>query len=587
MIKSLKISPVIFILLVIVIIIYGNSFSDLKNESTKNIIIQNKTRQKISDIISEKKLSSEFVNIKLFAKNNLDAVGSGLIKYVSKPSVLKIQKGILAELNSKKPQNINLEIPLADNSNIVLELTQQKIFSDNFKVYALTQNGKIPFNYSPGVYYDGIIKGKVNSIASISIFKDNVIGIISDEKGNYNLASVKSKNNNSDDYIYYSENDLEISNNFKCKVDDYSKKLTIPVKKNINVNTNDSRLPVNIYFVTDYQTYLDNNSDTIQVANFITGLFNSVHTIYQNEFLPIQVSELGIYAFADPYRNVNDAIQILIDFGANTQTFNGNLAHLLSTRTGDFGGISWIRTLGSQFNTGDSSGPYSFSNIDNNYLNFPVYSWTVTVVSHEMGHSFGSQHTHTCVWPVYSNGGIGAIDSCYANYSENIGICFPSNLTPGTWIPRIGTIMSYCHLTAPTGGIDLSKGFGPMPGDTIRLRYNQDSEFGPVVNSSEVPTEFLLFQNYPNPFNPVTTISYALPVNGFVTLKVYDMLGREISVLVNEFQNAGIYKSEFPNINNTFSQISSGIYFYKLVAYSTSSVNNVTFSNVKKMILIK
>ena len=574
MIKSLKISSVLFILMVLVIIIYGNSFSDLKTETTKNVFRQNKNRQKISDVISEKKLSSVFANIKLFTKNNTDAVSPGLNKYVSNPSLLNIQKDVLAELNSKKPQNINLEIPLADNSDIVLELTQQKILSDDFKAYALTKNGKEPFNYSPGIYYAGIIKGKINSVASISVFKDNVIGIISDEKGNYNLGKVSDRNKKTDNYIFYSEDDLRIKNKFKCNDDGYERKLTKPVLNNHIENIYDARLPVNITFVSDYQLYLDRSSDTNQVANFITGFFNEVHTIYQNEFLPIQISEISIYTFADPYRNLNDPIQILLDFGGDIQNnHNSNLAHLISSRNANLGGISWIRTLGSNFNSADSSGPYSFSDIDNSYSNFPEYSWTVTVVAHEMGHSFGSQHTHSCVWPIETNI-IGAIDSCYT--SE--GGCFLYTQPDSN-----GTIMSYCHLN---GRINLSKGFGPMPGDTIRLRYNQDPEFGSVVNSSEVPTEFLLFQNYPNPFNPVTTISYGLPVNGFVTLKVYDMLGREISVLVNEFQNAGFYKSQFPNLRNPVSQIPSGIYFYKLVVYSSTGTN-VSFSNVKKMIFIK
>ena len=85
---------------------------------------------------------------------------------------------------------------------------------------------------------------------------------------------------------------------------------------------------------------------------------------------------------------------------------------------------------------------------------------------------------------------------------------------------------------------------------------------------------FELYQNYPNPFNPSTKISYSIPKLGFVTLKVYDILGREVGNLVNEEKNAGNYEVEF-NGNN----LSSGIYIYKL------QVGN--YHSVKKMLLIK
>jgi len=94
---------------------------------------------------------------------------------------------------------------------------------------------------------------------------------------------------------------------------------------------------------------------------------------------------------------------------------------------------------------------------------------------------------------------------------------------------------------------------------------------------NEIINEYNLFQNYPNPFNPITNIKYQIPKNSFVTLKVYDVLGREVETLVNEFQKAGTYETQFPS--NTNLNISSGIYFYRLSARD--------FSEIKKMVLIK
>ncbi len=95
-----------------------------------------------------------------------------------------------------------------------------------------------------------------------------------------------------------------------------------------------------------------------------------------------------------------------------------------------------------------------------------------------------------------------------------------------------------------------------------------------VNENTNLPNKFSLKQNYPNPFNPKTKIKYAIAKNGFVSLKVFDVLGREIKTLVNESQNVGTYEIDF-DANN----LNSGIYFYKL------TTNN--FSEMKKMILVK
>ena len=97
-----------------------------------------------------------------------------------------------------------------------------------------------------------------------------------------------------------------------------------------------------------------------------------------------------------------------------------------------------------------------------------------------------------------------------------------------------------------------------------------------VANNSPLPEGFRLYQNYPNPFNPETIISYQLAKGSFVTLKIYDTIGREIETLVNKYQQPGVYNSQFSIFN---SQLPSGIYFYRLTAGN--------YSSTKKMILLK
>jgi hypothetical protein len=89
-----------------------------------------------------------------------------------------------------------------------------------------------------------------------------------------------------------------------------------------------------------------------------------------------------------------------------------------------------------------------------------------------------------------------------------------------------------------------------------------------------MPSEFYLAQNYPNPFNPSTSIKYQVSSISDVSLKVYDLLGREVATLVNEEKPAGTYEITFDA-----SGLSSGVYYYKLQAD--------TFIETKKMILVK
>ena len=89
-----------------------------------------------------------------------------------------------------------------------------------------------------------------------------------------------------------------------------------------------------------------------------------------------------------------------------------------------------------------------------------------------------------------------------------------------------------------------------------------------------IPLQYRLEQNYPNPFNPVTNLEFAISKTGYVTLKIYDVLGKEIRTLLNEIKQPGIYKVEFDG-----SSLSSGIYFY--------TINTQGFTDTKRMVLLK
>ena len=121
--------------------------------------------------------------------------------------------------------------------------------------------------------------------------------------------------------------------------------------------------------------------------------------------------------------------------------------------------------------------------------------------------------------------------------------------------------------------IQLNKGNVNLNG-TGKNKFRLFASTNKMNNSNSLPTNYSLMQNYPNPFNPTTRIDFVIIENGFTSLKVYDLLGREVATLVNENLQSGTYYAEFNGSN-----LPSGIYFYTLTSGN--------FTATKKLILLK
>jgi pimeloyl-ACP methyl ester carboxylesterase len=145
-----------------------------------------------------------------------------------------------------------------------------------------------------------------------------------------------------------------------------------------------------------------------------------------------------------------------------------------------------------------------------------------------------------------------------------------------------------------TGVLNISLHDTTFGGSSI-LTIRADDTYGGIAEASikvnvtsltsvekfdnSIPEKFELYQNYPNPFNPATTIKYGLPFDAKVTLKIFDILGREIVTLINKNKKAGTHRIEFNSRD-----ISSGVYFYTI---SVHSVDGTFFTKTKKFILMK
>ncbi len=347
----------------------------------------------------------------------------------------------LSRLNTIKPSLLSVTIPYSQNTNVKFDLHDAKILTDNFSVIT-GKNEKV--NYTPGLYYQGTVAGFSPSLAGFSLFDNSIMAVFSYNNENYVLGLWNDKSNvNKTIYILYKDSNVLYARDFKCGVD------AMPKKRAGNPTPGHllSNQCIKVYFECEYQMFVDKGG-AVNVTNYVTGMFNVIQALYNVEVVNTEISQIYVWSSADPYIPFTNTTDLLNNFQATRTTFSGNVAHLLTTKNHSAGGLAYLDIIC------DPANAYAVSNIDNTYLPYPNYCWTIEVVTHELGHNFGSHHTHWCGWPG------GAIDNCYATE----GGC-----GPGPTPANSGTIMSYCHLGGT--GILLTNGFGTLPGGAIRSSF--------------------------------------------------------------------------------------------------------------------
>ncbi len=411
---------------------------------------------------------------------------------LNKGTTLSVDLAKIADLWQRPRPTLTLTFPVAGRSTPVsVELVRIQVTTTNFKV---SSSSTISINpkTDAGVHYRGIVKGDTGSIAAISIYQNEVRGFIADKTGKYEIGKVKDK---SSDHIIYNSQDLTSTQPFACGTNQVTPKKTLRtsnLKESVSI-TGVGCKTVTVYFECDYQMYLDNGSNVTNVTNYVTSFFNQVATLYQNENIDIQISEIYVWTSPDPYRTLTTTSSVLQSFNTNRgANFNGNLAHFLTTRNLG-GGIAYLSTLCSK------SYAHGVSMVQNTFATYPTFSWTVECVTHELGHNLGSNHTQWCGW-VKPDGTTGPIDNCAAPE----GGCTTAAPTPTNG----GTIMSYCHLTSV--GINFANGFGPLPGNAIRSSVTNATCLATTTSTSAAPTG----QQTTNITNNSATLTWNAVPNG-------------------------------------------------------------------------
>jgi len=211
-------------------------------------------------------------------------------------------------------------------------------------------------------------------------------------------------------------------------------------------------------------------------------------------------------------------------------------------------------------------------------LTHGVYKWSTGVLVSAGGVTISGTASDVWIFQIAQNLTVasGAIVTLSGGaQASNIFWQVAGQVTLGTTSDFKGIILCQTLIEMQTSGMFNGRALA-------QTAVTLDANMVPVEVEVGAPVKFALQQNFPNPFNPATTINYQLPKSGYVALKVYNILGREVATLVNEQKTQGRYSFSFDA-----SDLASGVYFYRIKAGDPSAGSGQVFIQTKKMLLLK
>jgi|GEM_PF-1522291 len=482
----------------------------------------------------------------LFTRQPHSLRSARVIQAVNKSTLLKLNTSELKKLHQSKNAKLELTLPY-EKGHLELELIRTELFTPDFKVVT-SESNELPVAVQPGIYYRGIAKNDSNTLATISIFENEVLGIIASDQGNIVIGNYDK--NKKDEYIIYNDHDLTKPFIFDCQTPEveHGSQLAEEIRKLAAQKNLESRANrcVRLYLELDY-TLVTEKGGRQGAINWITAVYNQIQALYAIDAVSFAISEIYTWTTPDPYDD-STTIDALNRFWDNRPNYNGDLAHLISRGEPSSGGIAAVDGL-------CNGRGYAYSWVGDSYKSFPTYSWTINVLAHETGHNLGSPHTHSCTWPG------GAIDGCGPTYNPD----YADDACPIGPIPANGgTIMSYCHLLST--GINLNKGFGPLPANLITNKINAASCLSSscIINVA-IPSNITASDGT---FTDKVTITWTGTSGNYFQVYRNTTNSNSAATVLSGWQSSTNYNDFTANANQT--------YYYWVRAASSSSGANVS-----------
>ena len=366
------------------------------------------------------------------------------------------------------PDRIRLQIPLGDQT-LALPLREVSLFHPDFQL--LDARGTvIPVN--TGQHYQAFLG---DTLLTLSIFPKGLQAQMRTEKDNFILTSDPQRPSS---YFWLPSAAAAAIAPGLCQTaddldDDLIRKIT---KIDQSVQFRSAMPPLDAYFEMDHFVYLEQEQSPERCLLLMAGLFNSVAQLFRLEGIGLRLKGLKVWDEADPFstEDAREALQSYRGYLSDTYTEverDWDMAMLLSRYTNEEGlapngGLANINSLC------NIRRRQAYANLGSTYQDFPVYSWSVFVIAHELGHTIASPHSHNCFWPG------GPLDDCYCPE----GSCEPG---PSVVEQGGGTLMSYCYLQEPFSnfctefpsgenpGVNFLRAFGQYPADLMRQRIQE------------------------------------------------------------------------------------------------------------------
>ncbi len=429
--------------------------------------------------------------VDLFRFNSAKTVSaiSELADQVEGAVILEINKEAYEKISLEKNHRLRLLIPISATQKVEAELERFEILSPDARTVAKSQSGETEIDIRNLVLsYKGTLTGAGNSLVSVSFYNGKIIGMMKSKNDSYVLGKLHDKQNKeTTDYVLYQESKLKSRRSFNCG----SEQFPVPdeiVKRiqELGVRDNDLSNDLRVAKVAidvDYFTYGAYGNSVANASAYTLALMSATSAVYVKDMnIQLIVGYLRVWTTQDPYTST-DGSTLLNQFRTEWVNTQGSvdrvIAHLVSRRNNlNVAGIAYLNVLC------NTSFGYGLSATLNGTINqLPAYSYDVVVIAHEMGHNFGSPHTHNCSWAG------GPIDTCV----EVEGGCYS-----GPTHPTAGTIMSYCDIVS---GGSVIMDFGDQPGALIR----NSAEAAGCLTNSERP----ILTAYPNGGESFRTLTQA------------------------------------------------------------------------------
>lgn len=367
--------------------------------------------------------------------------------------------------------------PLGSDRNVSLTLRRLEVISPTGITVAGTAAGDVPFELDKHLIFSGAVEGVQGSYVYLAIFRTFCIGYVEipTPEGvaqRYIIAPERTNGIGSATAVVYdshllppperphTECSAENLPGYQERVDEiFRGAMMFSNRKNEGERSHPlatTTYSAQVAVECDLRYFTAHSSSLSHAANYAIIVLGASSAIYQRDInVTLQVPYLRIWTTTGPYKGDSTANDLLNDvrtyWSQNMGSVERTTTALLSHATG--GGVAWVGVMCNK--------DYGYAAIGlNNDVNFPAdnYLWDVDVTSHELGHNFGSAHTHNCSWAP-------PIDSCY----------LPEGGCTTETNPRTGTIMSYCHLSVGT-----QLYFHPRVATLIRENFSQSDCVHPV-----------------------------------------------------------------------------------------------------------